>query len=384
MRVPRILASQAPLLAAFALACGDSAGPTNHEPVTAIAVGLRYSCALALNGTAYCWGDAPSGFSADPVPVMAGHTVASISAGVMGYLGLDYTCAVTSAGAAYCWGPNMMGRLGDGDTTAGGGPTPRLVVGDLKFASLSVGYEHSCGITVQGVAYCWGAAGATGLQRGVSYPVVAAGGLVFSSISAGTAHTCALTTEGVAYCWGGNPAGQLGDGRECSASACPYYGPGPVAGGLAFTSVSASAYHTCGVTVSGAAYCWGDNYFGQLGDGGFSRQPTPVAVVGGHTFKSISAGYQHTCAVTTTGAGYCWGEDEWGQLGDGREFGAGAEASPVPVADGLVFASISAGSDHSCGATTGGAAYCWGRGGYGQLGGGQRGPSTRPRRVPGL
>jgi alpha-tubulin suppressor-like RCC1 family protein len=139
--------------------------------------------------------------------------------------------------------------------------------------------------------------------------------------------------------------------------------------------------HTCAVTTGGLAYCWGANTFGQLGDGTATQQEAPVAVSGGLTFSTVSAtGASHTCGVTSGGAGYCWGWNGSGELGDGS---TAASAVPVPVTGGLVFAAVSAGGGHTCGLTTSGSAYCWGLNDLGQLGDGTTTQRTSPVAVSG-
>jgi alpha-tubulin suppressor-like RCC1 family protein len=121
-----------------------------------------------------------------------------------------------------------------------------------------------------------------------------------------------VTTGGVAYCWGAN-SGVLGNGTFRASTT-----PVAVSGGLTFAAVSAGDDHACGVTTAGAAYCWGGNILGELGNGTFTISPTPVAVSGGLTFAALSAGAGFsTCGVTTAGAAYCWGDKTYGELGNG-------------------------------------------------------------------
>jgi alpha-tubulin suppressor-like RCC1 family protein len=182
------------------------------------------------------------------------------------------------------------------------------------------------------------------------------------ALEAGYGHACALASGGAAYCWGSNDSGQLGDGTSVHRGS-----PVAVVGGLTFTSLSAAFSHTCGLTDSGAAYCWGANSSGQLGDGTIVGHSSPAAVVGGLTFTSLSAGILHTCGLTNSGVAYCWGGNSAGQLGDRATI---SRSRPVAVEGGLTFKRLSAGSFHTCGLTSGGAAYCWGGNAFGQLGDG--------------
>ncbi len=172
-----------------------------------------------------------------------------------------------------------------------------------------------------------------------------------------------MTTEGAAYCWGSSGSGQLGDGTIGIRTV-----PVAVSGGLTFQSVTAGSSYSCGVTTAGVAYCWGStefNFGGSLGDGtvGGPSSNVPVAVLGGLTFQSVTAGSAHSCGVTTAGAAYCWGSN--GSFGPSTARGAGrlgngtimASVVPVAVSGGLTFQSVSAGGGHSCGVTTAGAAY---------------------------
>ncbi len=298
-------------------------------------------------------------------------------------------CALTTDGAVWCSGGNGAGELGYGTLLSSSVPTP--VAGGLRFSRVT----GSCALTVDSTAYCWGTNwyGALGAGTAVgpevcpghgqcsTTPVAVVGGLRFFAIDRSVLlpFTCALARGGDAYCWGNNELNQLGVGVPAGPEFCPQSCstvPVKVAGGLAFTAVTAGRGHACALTASGAAYCWGDNYTGQLGDGTTSTRISPTAVVGGHTFVALAAGYDHTCGVASDGIAYCWGAG--GALG-----GSPNSWIPVPVAGNLTFAAITAGVHYSCALTTEGLAYCWGSNWIGQLGDGTTTDRTTPTPVAG-
>lgn len=323
------------------------------------AVGARHGCALAPDGSAYCWGSNSYGElgtgSRDampgPTPVAGGHVFRSVSPG------LSFTCGTTTGDAAYCWGSNSYGKLGTGSFPDAHVPAP--VAGGIAFRSVSAGVDHACGVSTRDAAYCWGynpdgRLGSTEFRQGTPTPV--SGGLAFRSVSAGARHTCAVTPGGEAYCWGDNATGQLGSGSTTSSST-----PVAVAGGRLFRSVHAGATHTCALDTEGAAWCWGNNLLGELGTGTYQEGNTPVttpaAVSGGLKLTSLAVGARHTCGLAEDGAAWCWGDNLQGQLGTG---GTSGSAVPVRVAGGLVFRGIAAGGARSCGTTTDERLYCWG------------------------
>lgn len=294
--------------------------------------------------------------------------------------GYDHACGVTFAGAAYCWGRNSNGALGNGTTNDAFSPV--RVAGGLSFTTVTSGGHHGCGLVSSGAAYCWGYNGHGQIGNGSTAdaltPVPVSGGLIFTALSAGINHNCGVTTNGVAYCWGQNwdnaRGGRLGDGTRTSRST-----PVAVATDLRFTAISAGADHSCAIATSGAAYCWGVNAAGELGNGGGGDATRPVAVLGNLTFSTVSAGMSRSCGRTTNGAAYCWGV---AFLGNGTTTGA---TTPVAVAGGLTFGSlsVSAGSIYTCGVASGGIAHCWGGNSDGQLGTGSTTNSTVPVMVTG-
>jgi alpha-tubulin suppressor-like RCC1 family protein len=356
------------------------------ELFAAVTTGQQHTCGLMTSGSAYCWGYNAFGQLGDgtmidritPVAVSGGLTFEAVSAGSW------HTCGVTTSGSAYCWGRNAGGQLGDGTTTDRYDPV--AVVGGLGFVAADAGVNdtpssHTCGLTTGGSARCWGRNDYGQLGDGTKIsrttPVTVSGGLTFEAVSAGRHHTCGVTSSGTAYCWGRNRFRQLGDSTSSDRTA-----PVAVSGGLTFETVSAGFYHTCGVTSIGSAYCWGHNEVGELGDGNggpMTYRATPVAVSGGITFEAVSAGKQHTCGVTSSGSAYCWGWNFYGQVGDGTTID---RSTPVAVSGGLTFEAVSAAQwGHACGVTSRGSAYCWGNNAFGQLGDGTTDFSYTPVRV---
>lgn len=257
------------------------------------------------------------------------------------------------------------------DTCQGGACTGKNA---LSFTQLEGRTGFNCGVASSGAAYCWGHEATGELGNGDvathrASPTLVSGGLVFTQVStsgdysSSYVHACGLTPAGAAYCWGDNVFGELGDGTTQSTTV-----PVPVTGGHVFTSISAGSLFTCGVTASGTAYCWGDNTRGELGNGVVGgKSLVPVAVQGAQ-FTSISAGgayYPFACGVTLSGQVVCWGNNAWGTLGDGTQDNA---ATPIPIASAGTFTQVSAGYYTACAVAVNGDAYCWGNGKSGELG----------------
>ena len=272
-------------------------------PFVAVSAGLKFACGFTTTGVAYCWGGNDAGelgtgdtnSSTTPRPVKGGLTFKTVSAGA------SSACGVTTAGTTYCWGDGSRGELGVGTTTGlehcGNGvpnpfpcsTSPVAVAGGHTFGVVSVGTDFACGVQVSdNMAYCWGSNDlgwlGNGSTTGSDTPIAVKGGVPFTTVSAGGAAACGVSaTDGTAYCWGANTLGQLGipktGPQHCGLADTCSTTPIAVAGGFKFLVVSSGEYWACGVTTSNAAYCWGGNDSGQLGNGTTTDSSMPVRVV---------------------------------------------------------------------------------------------------------
>jgi alpha-tubulin suppressor-like RCC1 family protein len=375
------------LLNSFVPVAVTTSGVLSGKTVTSVSAGDAHVCAIA-SGQLFCWGfngqgqlgNATNVLSSAPVAVdtsgvLAGKTVSSVTSG--GY----FSCAIAN-NSLTCWGAGNAGQLGIGLSANSNVPMSVLLTGALQdkvFTQIDAGQNHVC-VIASGAAFCWGynESGQLGNnsrnQSNTPVAVTATGflaGKVVTSISTGGVGSCAIAS-GAAFCWGSNGLGELGDGTRASSFVPVAVDPTLVRAGSTY-EISTGMNHSCALT-AGVAYCWGYNEGGQLGNSTNSNSnlPTPVVTKGvldGLSISDIATGSQNACVVAN-GAAYCWGSDGWsGALGNG---GSRSSSNPVAVSTagvlaGKVVTSVAVGESHAC-AIASGDVYCWGNNGYGQLG----------------
>ena len=348
------------------------------DTVQSVASGYLFSCALLDDSTAKCWGnnefnqlgnDAATSTQRFPsfIETNTGAPFAAISQLALGY---SHACALSEAGTVHCWGDNEMGQLGNGSTVASASPKQ---INNLSTGvrSIAAGHAHNCAINSGGSVLCWGynAFGqlGTGTNANKTTPnsAIAQEFLPTNSVSSlalGRAHSCALLTDKTVKCWGNNDYGQLGD-AQAEASLTPV-----AVNGIANVQQLVSGHaHLCALLLDGSVTCWGSNLLGESGTVVDASAPivAPTQVELSGKATAIASGYQHTCALLADKTVKCWGNNAFGQLGDGQLNDSGA---PVAVMGLSGVSSISTGHSHTCASLENGTVKCWGGDLYGQTG----------------
>ena len=349
------------------------------ENAEKVEVGAIHSCVLRSDGNLFCFGDDSEGQLGDCdtvsgkwEPARALSDVISFSLGGINtsesgstYITREvgHTCAVTENGELYCWGTNRDGQVGV-SSSQNYVTSPVFITDEVKM--VSAGGKHTCILKQDKSLWCWGDNSSkqissnpdlnSSLKSPFNVKFSDAGVETFSDVSAGGNFTCA-SSEGRVICWGDNSLGQLGTFSKT-------YGPVDI--NLSdVVDVEAGLYHACALRSGGDLYCWGWNYWGQVGVGLSSESVrTPAFVMS--DVKKVSLGFFHTCALKNTGEVLCWGWNYWGQLGD-------VESNifsnvPRPVSVSQKVRDVSAGGNHTCVITEGKNVLCWGYNIAGQIG----------------
>lgn len=370
-----------------AVACADALSGAHLGRAVKVAAGAEHTCALSETGRVSCWGDngyGQVGNGRNGPAVTSPQPVAGLGETVDIAVGNRHSCALSAEGAVRCWGLNFYGALGDGTTTNRATPVP--VVGlDSGVRSLHVLSSRNCALLESGTLRCWGLNSGTGrLGVGVDdfqvnrpLSVIGLPGPALD-VALGSEHTCTRHTGGW-WCWGDNTYGQLGDGTFGSRK---LPGPGPSLDRI--ETLWAGAGRNCARLDDDTVHCWGRNAYGYLGADAGDTATLPVEVPALAGTVEISGGNAFTmCGRNTAGAAHCWGSNNWGSLGAGTGTGVGSSSAvPVPVVGlNAGVRTLANGSYHGCAVLEQGAIRCWGRNQSGQLGMG-RGSQQEHTPVP--
>jgi len=376
----------------------DTTGLLSGKTVKSISTGYNHTCAIASDDRAYCWGYNPYGglgnntstnssvpVAVDTTGVLSGKNIKTIAAGYYA------TCAFTSDDQVSCWGYNGYGQLGNNSTAQSRVPVAIDTSGAISgktIKSISFNWTHVCAAYDDNHVYCWGGddfgqlgIGSTSISKVAaavdsSYtPPAILSGLTNTAVSSGYYNACSLTSGGQVYCWGYNTLGQVGNNTtDNSYVPSAVYTAGALSG-KTIKSISTGWANNCAIASDDQVYCWGDGFYGALGNNTTVLSKVPVAtdttgVLSGKTIKSVSTGYYATCVIASDDLAYCWGYNTNGGLGNNS-----TTQSKVPVAvdttgvlSGKTIKSISVGQYYTCAIASDDLAYCWGNNSNGQLG----------------
>ena len=274
----------------------------------------------------------------------------------------EHACRLATDGTVQCWGGNSIGGLPFASTASTS--TPARVPSLSNVAALGLAQYFGCALATDRTVKCWGdnswgqlGDGAPGTPHSTPAAVIGLPSNV-ASLSLSRWHACVSTTDGLVYCWGNNDYGQLGDGSTTARSS-----PTLVPGLTGVARITAGSNSTCAVLSDGSAQCWGRNYSGELGDGSNTNHPSPNVVPGLTGVDSIAMGSMHVCARSKDGSVRCWGDNSFGQLGDGTTV---QRLSPTIVPGLTGVSELSLGGNHSLALTTDGVVHAWGSNSSGQ------------------
>ncbi|MBA3021994.1 MAG: hypothetical protein FP817_12965 [Propionicimonas sp.] len=353
-------------------------------------VGRAFTIAVTAEGAAVGWGDNSLGALGNGAGTrQRGPVAVTLPKGVdVTWLSAKWgtVYALGSDGQVYAWGDNGFGQLADGTTDPSPTPVPVAMPVGAKIVDVDAGYWHALALSSAGEVYAWGdnscgqlGFGATDEEDG-PVAIQVGGSQTVTRVSGGGMHSLALTRSGSVYAWGDNSYGQLGDGTTHASTK-------PVAVRLpdlaVFVQVAALANASLALTADGRVFAWGDNAFGQLGDGTTVGRPLPVQALLPSRLKicEISGGSVHALGLDADGGLRTWGHCHAGQRGVSV---LGDRSVPVQVGTpaGTAFAHVSAGFAHSAGVSTEGRLLSWGADWAGQLAGEmlpvRPGPTTVP------
>jgi alpha-tubulin suppressor-like RCC1 family protein len=292
--------------------------PPISGPWLSVATGTRHGLGVKSDGSLWGWGDDTHGavgrlkidggitMVSTPARIDPSNTWTSVAAGG------ETSFGIRKDGSLWAWGLNASGELGLGNSTTRYGPTR---VGTALWRSVASSGSHTLAIKTNGSLWAWGlnASGQLGLNsvNDSLVPVRIGTATGWRSVSAGYGFSLAIKNNNTLWTWGSNQVGQLGDGTSVQRNT-----PGQIAG--LYRSAAASGRHTLAIGTDGQLYGWGENTSGQVGNGTTSNQFNPVRALSTATnWKTLAAGTYHSAALKEDGTVWVYGDNTYGQLGDG-------------------------------------------------------------------
>ncbi|MEM6786192.1 MAG: hypothetical protein AAGA56_06590 [Myxococcota bacterium] len=365
---------------------GPGGGGAGGMPdVGRIVAGNFHTCFISpTNDQVSCWGEGDNGrlgLGDDMdrlTPALVQTNGQPLTASIDAALGVTSSCTLDGSLDLRCFGSNGNGHFGTGSLGPSNVPTLGFGTVPDDLVAVGVGEQHACVLTLPGTVFCAGRDQEGQLGNGTatpssSTPEMVAGGLLFTQVSVGFNHTCGVTTgTNEVRCWGNDVHGQLGSGIAGTSADTPQ---APVALGQGAKTVVAGFSGSCALLMDDTVSCWGFNGNGQLGTGNRDT-PIPVTPLGLTAVESFDLGTRLGCAVLTGGAVRCWGDRAAVPLGDGV---SGVDPSvPISVTPSAPAQSIAVGEEHACALLDSGAVECWGNNGSGQLGDNSTDTRTTP------
>jgi alpha-tubulin suppressor-like RCC1 family protein len=356
-----------------------------------VAMGSSHALVVDSAGNVWAWGSntyGQLGYTASPTSVPGkatfpgGTVITAVAAGQYHSLALD------QAGKVWAWGSNSSGQLGDGTTT--GTSTPEKLgtfpTGTVIIA-IAAGYAHSLAVDNTGQVWAWGDnlhgqlgnPAATQPQK-TPIAVTSTTGLTGAvSVGAGgmSNSSFAVTATGRVWSWGDNTYGQLGNGTTTS----PQTSPAQVLDLTGALAVQGDYYHSVALLNDGTSWAWGSNLYGEVGDNSTAQRLSPVEVQNLGAATGVTAGPQYSMAfLQTDGSVWSWGYNAFGELGDGTTTN---RQLPVPIAGPTGVVALAAGGDAAVAVTSNGTVWTWGFNQYGDVGDGTTTPRLSPVQISG-
>ena len=378
---------------------GGGGSVTSSLAAQNMAGGRFHTCAIVDDGSVACWGDNAYGQLGDgttndrSTPTLTdslgvGRTAVQVATG-------DYfTCVMLDNDDVKCWGRNIKGQLGDGTTTDKDSPPSSAITfpTGLTPVALVAGDQLACAIMDDESLMCWGAnwsgelGDGTTTDRTSPTAVSLNAGENVIDVGSGDSHTCALLDDGSIKCWGNNYYGQLGDGTTTNRNTPDL--TDSLGTGRTAVDIGVGELATCALLDNDDVKCWGRNNAGQLGDGTITNKNSPpssaITFPTGRTPVAISdsgAGIDRSCALLDDGNVSCWGRNHKGQLGDGTTTDRNTPVLTDSLGTGRTAVHVTTGLNHACALLDNGDITCWGHNSDGQLGDGTTTDRSSPTAV---